>query len=733
MSKEFASVGLKNLLIWSFFGFFLLPFITVQSIEGREQVSQMQSPQIMATIPVGLGGRDPVSIAVNPQTNRFYVAYPPTHSVGVFDGRTNQILASLNVHQNPREVVANPSTNQIYVVCTSDGGGIEVINGATNQVTSLIPIRGFTYGAAVNTVTNRIYVASNEGVTVLNGADYSIVGTIPMGGIRKIAVNSLTNQVYAIDSTFNKLIVIDGGTNSVTTSVGLGAQPFALRVNPKTNRIYVVNSTDKSISVVDGLTNTVAVTLPLTFFPGEIELDSDFNRIYLPSNQGVMVIDTNSNTILPLFTSEVKGETLAINQTTSQLYVASQTFDQVLVVNTTQGSIVDTILPGNPTSIDINPETKKVYVVTPNIGVSVIDGETNQITKNIWLNGLPRDIGVNPKTNRVYVTNSTTNTVSVIDGVTDTVVGTILIQDGPAQLAINPTTNTIYVDHFRNNGISVIDGATNQVTTTIDLVNYSPARLVCNPVTNRIYAAPISPNIISVIDGLSHKVIGMVIASPSSAGLLTVNQKTNQIYIVGEGIEVVDEATNTVVDTIPTYNVGIGSFAVLPDLNRIYATQATTGESSMHVIGIDSKTLLSTLPIGTNPGELAVNPRTNRIYVTNRDSDTIMVFAESDLVKPVVSDVILSKKKIIRKKDASVTISWRSSDNTGLVSHSITCATDGENFGTPVVSGLPGDAKSFEWTVASSFPKTKKGVIQVVATDQVGNEGMARSNTFVVK
>jgi DNA-binding beta-propeller fold protein YncE len=104
---------------------------------------------VVATVPVGT---NPSAIAVNPVTNKIYVAncIPPSGGIGgrgtpgtvtVIDGATNTtttVLAGIC----PTAIAVNPATNKIYVAnfgfssitcgsCTNFGS-ITVIDGATN-------------------------------------------------------------------------------------------------------------------------------------------------------------------------------------------------------------------------------------------------------------------------------------------------------------------------------------------------------------------------------------------------------------------------------------------------------------------------------------------------------------------------------------------------------------------------------------------------------------------------
>jgi YVTN family beta-propeller protein len=75
------------------------------------------------------------ALAVNPKTNKIYVANNFGHSVTVIDGVTHE-ATTIRVGQGPRAIVVNPVTNKIY---TANYGSKDasVIDGATNAVTSV--------------------------------------------------------------------------------------------------------------------------------------------------------------------------------------------------------------------------------------------------------------------------------------------------------------------------------------------------------------------------------------------------------------------------------------------------------------------------------------------------------------------------------------------------------------------------------------------------------------------
>ncbi len=241
--------------------------------------------QVIATVPVG---SYPQSSAVNSGTNKIYVVnnncidYPSpcagNGTVTVIDGAT-LATDTVTVGSNPYGVAVNPITNKIYVAnicgndltCSSHSGTVTVIDGAT-LTTATVTVGASPYATVVNSITNKIYVANNCGndptcaspfavgtVTVIDGATNNptsvTVGILPDA----LDVNTATNQIYVANecgddpycASTATMTVIDGGTLS-TTSLTVGRNPNEVAVNPASNRAYVANFSDNTVSVIAG-------------------------------------------------------------------------------------------------------------------------------------------------------------------------------------------------------------------------------------------------------------------------------------------------------------------------------------------------------------------------------------------------------------------------------------------------------------------------------------------------
>ena len=314
----------------------------------------------------------PGAMAINPVTNKIYVAQPNINTVVVIDGATNS-TTFVSAGTNPEPVAVNPVTNEIYVGNYESSNTVMVIDGATDATTT-VNIGASPYTLAVNPITNKIYVAdySSATVTVIDGATNATTTVNAGTNPDALAVNTVTNKIYVANGVLNGgVTVIDGATNS-TTTINTGFVAFALAVNTVTNKIYVANEFSTSVTVIDGATNTF----------------------------------TNVTAGGPL--------ALAVNPITNQIYVANGSSNTVTVIDgatnatTTLSDAFDA-----PFAVTVNPVTNKIYVANFN-NIVVIDGATNT-TSVVGIETTPIAVALNPITNDIYAPNGTSNNVTVMD------------------------------------------------------------------------------------------------------------------------------------------------------------------------------------------------------------------------------------------------------------------------------------------------------------------------------
>ena len=203
----------------------------------------------------------------------------------------------------------------------------------------------------------------------------------------------------------------------------------------------------------------------------------------------------------------------------------------------------------------------------------------------------------------------------------DSILTTVNLGGTANGIAVNPITNKVYVGISSPNQIVVLNGRTQKITARI---NAAGSFLAANPVTNRVYATSCNPEIpscnVAVIDGRNDMVIANIpINSGSFIGIqgITVNPITNRIYVsdADNGLYIaIDGSTNTILAQVPVFNQP-GGLAVDPKTNHLFVTGAGfPGE----VLVFDGATnaQIASIPESFGVANVATNFRLNRAYAT---------------------------------------------------------------------------------------------------------------------
>jgi YVTN family beta-propeller protein len=191
-------------------------------------------------------------VAINANTDLAYVSISDPDTVAVMDLVTQQKTTDILDGGHP---AINPRTNRVYLARYAEPV-IGVVDGTTQAVITLIDIEDIPGFAAVNPTNNRIYVTlpNRDKVVVIDGMTNVVVGTISVGEHPLgIAVNPDTGLVYVGNANSNTVSVIqddkDGDglfdvweTQGLTVTVGNAAVFVdlpAMGANPDKKDIFV--------------------------------------------------------------------------------------------------------------------------------------------------------------------------------------------------------------------------------------------------------------------------------------------------------------------------------------------------------------------------------------------------------------------------------------------------------------------------------------------------------------
>jgi YVTN family beta-propeller protein len=648
--------------------------------------SATQAQTITATV---AAGSVPNWMAVNPVTNKIYVANQNSNDVTIIDGANNTSL-SVPAGTTPVSVAVNPLTNKVYVAnegVSPNAGSVTIIDGATATVTGTIPAGRGSFSVAVNPVTNKVYVANqvSNDVTVIDAANNNQTSTVTAGQAPySVAVNPVTNKVYVANQNSNNVTVIDAANNNQTSTIMAGQGPYSVAVNPATNRIYVANAGDNTVTVIDGANSGNDTVVPVGYYPISVAVNSVTNRIYVSNDLGntVTVIDGASNNPTTLNVGSFPVS-VAVNATTNQIYVADDGGGESVIDGATN-TVKNLPASGTyPNVVAVNPVTNKAYI--SNYGsnnVTVIDGATYGSTTL----GVAGRTAVNPATDQLFISTSglgsAPGTVTILDGFTQDFIKTIQVGTSPMAGVVNPITNKIYVANTGSNSVTVIDGVG---YTSVNLVaGTSPSSVAVNAVTNMIYVVdtgnyPTFYSSLTIIDGSTNST--STISLEAGEGGVAINSATNKIYVIGGGlgtqpgrVTVIDGADTSNTQTITLPYVP-NSLAVNSLTNQIYF--ANTADGEVTVMDGASNVVTATVAAGSNPSTIAVNPVTNKIFVSNYYSSTVtmidgatlstMTFAAGSNPQQPVVNPVTDKVYVPNFNSNSITVIDGSSNSTTTI------------------------------------------------------------------
>jgi YVTN family beta-propeller protein len=233
---------------------------------GGVDVVSSFSPQFQSSISVGLGavtsinlpaGSQPVFVGTT-QSTVLYVANYNTNSVSAINALTNAISNTAAVGANPVALAETPNGLKVYVA--NQGG---------NSVSSLN-----TVDLSPNTVTG-------------------FTGITPVW----VVARGDSQKVYVLTQGDGQLVTIDTATDSVTSSLPVGAGANFIFFDPHLNRLYVTNPATGILNIFSDTGGSNDTPTLLT--PQGIAIPPGLNANTMPACPGCSAPVPVSVTALP--------------------------------------------------------------------------------------------------------------------------------------------------------------------------------------------------------------------------------------------------------------------------------------------------------------------------------------------------------------------------------------------------------------------------------------------------
>ncbi len=214
------------------------------------------------TLPINGAG----PIVTDPTRNKVYVLRQGNNGeVTVVDGNTLAWYAIDTGSHTPADLAVNPNTQRLYVShnLSGDVRAIDLTSTSDHPPNVSIQIAGRPGAIAVNPLTNKVYVLSDDARGPIVAIDGDTNATVPitaaghMIGPRAIAVNTRTDTIYA--GFANELAIVDAKTRNLTFVPT--AEILSIYPDNEGGKTYVLDAA-RNLHVIDGFTNAI-VTVPI--------------------------------------------------------------------------------------------------------------------------------------------------------------------------------------------------------------------------------------------------------------------------------------------------------------------------------------------------------------------------------------------------------------------------------------------------------------------------------------
>jgi DNA-binding beta-propeller fold protein YncE len=240
-----------------------------------------QVPKFDSVVFLGFSAA-PVHLDINVRNNRVYVLRPGNYGsfyyddMVVIDGNKRSIVSTISLRDTedpgpgvmPSAIAVDPFTNRIYVA-RGKRGDVMVFDGATESLltTILIPGGGPISDMALDPYRKKLYIAHPCATTTC-----SPVGASNPNGDPRPNENSVS--------------VVDVASNTYLYSIraGIGIDPRRVRVDATKSRVFVSCYASNEIVLIDGRTDAVIESVVPRKFPTGVAIDGTTGKVWALSS-----------------------------------------------------------------------------------------------------------------------------------------------------------------------------------------------------------------------------------------------------------------------------------------------------------------------------------------------------------------------------------------------------------------------------------------------------------------
>ncbi len=326
-------------------------------------------------------------------------------------------------------------------------------------------------------------------------------------------------QIFVSNEKSGTLTVINGSDFKVTDTIPVGKRPRGIHASPDGQTIYVALSG----TPIEPPPKLDANGNPI-FAKGHGE-DDDADAKSDKAADGMGMVDVAQKKFLRKIPVGSDPEQFCLSPDGKRIYISNEDVGVATVLDTVTGKIITFIpITREPEGSGVRPDGKVFYITCETGGdVFAIDADTFKIIGHVVVHPRPRSIAFLPDGSRAFIPSESVGELNVMDTVNQKLLKVIKLppQARPQCVLVSPDGKKVYASTGRGGTVVVIDANTYEVLNTIP-VGKRPWGLAFSPDGKFLFAANGPSDDVSVIDLATEKEIARVKSPGSPWGVVAV-------------------------------------------------------------------------------------------------------------------------------------------------------------------------------------------------------------------
>lgn len=244
----------------------------------------------------------PFGATIDNATQTLWFGNTVNSTVTAIDAKTSEVKGRLVLDDRkrsdtvkplqPRQLVADDTTNTVYITGIGKESVIWVVDGATLKLKDTITNTGtFSTGLALDAKAKRLYTTNADGELVtIDTATNKILSRKKVQDDGKehfylnLSLDTAGQRAFVTDSKQPEVLVVNLKDGSVMQKIAAPAS-LAVLFNPARNEAYVTHREAGKVSVIAAKTYKVTRTYDTPVYPNSLALSADGKTLYVTVKQ----------------------------------------------------------------------------------------------------------------------------------------------------------------------------------------------------------------------------------------------------------------------------------------------------------------------------------------------------------------------------------------------------------------------------------------------------------------